>query len=152
VRISGNEKLTMTVVPTQLLVTQARVRVADQPIVAEQVELDLADVDEAVVDHQKGGALLLDITNPFNVTGNLALTLTAPGVTIRKPVALQAGSSTSRVELTESELGSILGASPVHLSASGAVSAPADGATVRPSQSVEISSRLEFTIGAKEQP
>jgi hypothetical protein len=151
VRMRGDEKVTMTVTPSRLLVGQARVRVADQSIVAEQVELDLADIDEAVLDHQKGGALLLDITNPFDVTGDLALTLTAPGVTITKPVALQAGSSTSRVELTESELGSILGASPVRLRVSGSVSAPAGGATVQPSQSVEIASRLEFTIGAKEE-
>jgi hypothetical protein len=152
VRIDTNQALRATVTPSQLHVSQAKVRVADQSIVAEQVELDLADIDQAVVDHQKGGALLLDVTNPFDVTGTLTLTLTAPGVVITKPVVLQAGSSTSRVELTEPELGSILGASPVHLSASGAVSAPAGGATVRPSQGVEIASRLEFTIGAKEQP
>lgn len=151
VRMDGDQRLSMTIAPSQLVATQAKVRVADQSIVADQVELDLADIDQAVVDHQKGGALLLDITNPFDVAGDLTLTLTAPGVTITKPVALQAGSSTSRVELSESELGSILGRSPVRLGVSGSVSAPASGATVQPAQGVEIASRLEFTIGAKEE-
>ncbi len=151
VRLRGDEAVSMTVTPSQLLVTEARLRLAHRSIAAEEVELDLADVDRAVVDHQKGGALLLDITNPFDVTGDLDLTLTAPGVAIRKPVALEAGSSTARVELTESELGSLLGASPVVLGAGGAVSAPAAGATVRPAQGVEIASRLELTIGAKEE-
>jgi hypothetical protein len=149
VKIDGSQKLTMTVAPSQLLATQAQVRVSDQSIVAEQVDLDLADIDQAVVDHQKGGALLLDITNPFDVTGTLTLTLTAPGGAITRPVALQAGSSTARVELSEAELGAILGRSPVSLSATGSVSAPVGGATVRPSQGVEIASRLELTIGSK---
>jgi hypothetical protein len=151
VTMDGDQELTMTVRPSELVATRAKVRVADQSIAAAQVDLDLADIDQAVVDHQKGGAILLDITNPFDIAGGLTVTLTAPGVTITKPVALQAGSSTSRVELSESELGSILGASPVRLSASGSVSAPATGATVQPTQVVEIASRLEFTIGATEE-
>jgi hypothetical protein len=150
VRIDTNQKVTITAAPSQLRVSEAQVKVANESITATDVDLDLADIDDVVIDHQKGGALLLDIDNPFDVTGSLTLTITAPGTTITRPLTLKSGASTERVELSESELASILGRSPVRLSASGSVSAPAAGATVTPSGSVVIESRLELTIGPKE--
>ena len=150
VKIDTNQRLSLTATPTLLRASEAKVHVTNQAITVEEVDLDLEDIDDVVVDHQKGGALLLDISNPFDVTGNLALTITAPGTTINRQLALKTGDFTARIELSESDLSSILGRSPVRLSATGSVSGPAGGVTVKPSQNVDIDSRLELTIGPKE--
>ena len=150
VRIDTDQKLTVTSAPGELRASEATIRVADETVDAQEVALDLGDIDETVTDHQKGGALLLDVANPFAVAGGLTLTITAPNAVINKTFALRTGAFTARVELSESELRAILGRSPVHLSASGTVSAPEAGTTVKPSQSVAIDSRLELTIGSGE--
>jgi hypothetical protein len=126
------------------------VRVANRAVDAAEVELDLADIDETVSDNAKAGALILTLTNPFAVSGDLSLVITTPGTTVTKSVALTQGTTTTRVEFNEQEIRSILGAS-VRLRATGSVcSAGACTTDVTPSQSVAIASRLELTIGPKE--
>jgi hypothetical protein len=150
VRIDADQKLTITSAPGELRVSEAEIRVVAHRVDAEEVALDLGDIDEVITDHQRGGAILLDVSNPFAVAGDLTLVITAPDAVITKPFALQTGDFTARVELSESELDAILGRSPVQLSAWGVVSAPEAGTTVKPSQSVAIDSRLELTIGSGE--
>lgn len=150
VTIDVTDRFTLTATPNQVLVNQALVRVASRTIEATEVELDLGDIDETVTDNVKAGALLLTLDNPFGVTGNLSLVITAPGTTITKSAALAQGRSTARVEFSQAEIRSILGAGPVRLRVSGAVCATTPCTTlVTPSQSVAISSRLELTIGPK---
>ena len=151
VTIDTSDRLSLTATPTEIHVSQAQVRVANRTIDATEVELDLGDIDESVTEKVKAGALLLTLSNPFAVTGDLALTITAAGTTITKTVALAQGASTARVEFNEQEIQSILAASPVRLSVSGAIcgSAPCT-TTVTPTQNVTIGSQLELTVGAKE--
>lgn len=149
--VNTNQSVSATVTPTRVVLSEATVRVESRQIDTEPVDLDVEDIDDAVIDHQKGGALLLDISNPFGVTGQLELMIESPTITIRRPLTLRTGESTERVELSESELGSILGESPVRLSIAGAVSATGPGGiSVSPNQSVVVDSRLELTIGPKE--
>jgi hypothetical protein len=137
--------------PTQVQFSQAQVRVANRTINAADVELDLADLDEGVTDRTKAGALLLSLSNPFAVTGNLALTITAPGATIIKTVALAQGKTSARVEFNQQEIQAILGDGPVRIRASGAVCGSSScTTTVTPNQTVTIASRLELTIDPKE--
>ena len=150
VMIDTNQRVTVTATPMQIVISEAQVRVANRSITGEQVELDLADIDQAVSERTKAGALLLDLDNPFAVTGTLTLTINGPNANIVKQVPLQQGAQSVRVEFNEQEIQSILGTSPVRLSVSGTVNAPTSGATVRPSQVVTIRSRLLLTLGPKE--
>ncbi|MBW3628426.1 MAG: hypothetical protein KY464_03930 [Gemmatimonadetes bacterium] len=150
VTIDTSDRLSLTATPTQIQLSQAQIRVSNRTIDATEVELDLGDIDEAVTENVKGGALLLSLANPFTVTGNLSAVITAPGTTITKAIPLAQGFSSVRVEFNQQEIQSILGASPVRLRVSGSVcgSAPCTP-TVTPTQSVTIASRLELTIGPK---
>ena len=151
VTIDTSDRLSLTATPTQIQVSQAQVRVANRTVDATEVELDLGDIDESVTENVRAGALLLRLANPFAVTGNLSLVITGPERAITKTVALAQGNSTARVELDEQEIQSILRASPVRLRVSGSVCGTAPcTTTVTPLQSVTIASRLELTIGAKE--
>jgi hypothetical protein len=150
IRVNTNERVTVVAQPNDIRVSQAQVRVDDQRVDAEQVELDTDEVDDEVVDRLRGGALLLDIDNPFGVTGNLTLNIAAPGTTITKQIQLQAARSAVRVPFTGQEIQAILGSGPVLLDATGTLSATGGAVTVRPNQSVSIRSRLELTIGPKE--
>jgi hypothetical protein len=76
--------------------------------------------------------------------------INAPGAAITKQLTLSASAtSTARVELTGSEIQSILGKNPVTVTVRGTVSSPSGTATVRPGQTVSIGTRLELTIGPK---
>lgn len=151
VTINTNNSLSVTATPQTISVSQANVRVTNRAITGASVELDLADVDEEVTSRVKSGALLLTLVNPFaGTTGTLSVRIVTPSAIITKSVSLAAGTSSARVEFNQQEIQAILGSSPVTLSVSGTVSGPAAGVAVTPSQVVAISSRLELTVGPKE--
>ena len=138
--------------PSQIRFSQSQIRVTNRTINTSDVEMDLGEIDEDMSSRAKSGALLLRLSNPFAVTGNLSLVITAPGTTITKPVLLAQGTTSVRVEFNQQEIQAILGSKPVMLRAGGAVCASAVcTTTVMPSQTVTIASRLELTIGPKEQ-
>jgi hypothetical protein len=138
--------------PAQIQFSQSQIRVSNRAINTSDVELDLGDIDEDVSSRTKAGALLLTLSNPFAVTGNLSLVITAAGTTITKPVALAQGTTSARVDFNLQEIQAILGTSPVKLKVGGAVCASAScTTTVSPSQTVTIASRLSLTIGPKEE-
>lgn len=149
VTINTSQGFSVTATPTQVQISEAQVRVANQSVSAQQVQLDL-DIDRGIADRVKGGALLLDMQNPFSVSGTLTLTFSTPNAVVRKQVQLQPGSNTTRVPFNEPEIRSILRDKPVQFAATGNLSAPASGTAVRPSQVVTIRSRLEVTFGPDE--
>ena len=153
VTIDADDRLQVSVTPTQVQVSQATIPVTDRTISAGSVELDLGEegLDETVTERTHAGALLLDIENPFaGTTGTLDLTVRANGSTIDKSVSLAAGTTTARIEFNREEIRTILGSGVVTLDVSGTVSGPAAGVTVTPTQVVTIRSRLELTVGAAE--
>lgn len=146
-RIDPNSRLTFT---PQVRLSEAVVRVNNRTLNGERVELEL-DVDRELTDRAVGGALLLDVENPFQVTGNLRLTLEGPGTRIEKTVTLRPGNNPARVDFSEQEIRSILSDDSIDLRVSGTVSAPSGGVTIRPGQVVTIRSRLELILGASQQ-
>jgi hypothetical protein len=150
VTVDVSRSVSVTATPVQLRVSQASVSVTNLSVTGQQATLDLGSVDQAVSDHTKAGALLLDIANPFGVGGTMNVVINAPGAAITKQLTLSASAtSTARVELTGSEIQSILGKNPVTVTVRGTVSSPSGTATVRPGQTVSIGTRLELTIGPK---
>jgi hypothetical protein len=150
VQINANARFDVTASAQQVRVGSARVRVGNRTISAAPVDLDLADFDEEVAERVKEGALHLDITNPFEVSGTFRLSITAPGVDIRRNIELTPGETTQRIALSGAELRSLLGQSGVTFQGSGTVSSPPGGVTVRPADTIEIGTRLELTIGSRE--
>jgi hypothetical protein len=123
------------------------VRVTDEPLATSAVQLDLGEVDEAVSDRVRSGAVRLRIENPFEVAGTFTLRLAAPGTTIARTLEVAPGTSQARLELTGDEIRSLLGRSDVELSVTGRASSPAAGTAVEPGDEIEVSVRLELVVG-----
>jgi hypothetical protein len=132
--------------PGTILISAATVKLANQSVSAAPTQFDLSDLSESVVNRAQEGALNLVIANPFNVTGNLTLTLAGAGSPIVKSVALAAGNTTSSIAFTNAELRSILGHNAT-LSFGGMVNGTT---TVTPGQTVTVGSRLELTLSTEE--
>jgi hypothetical protein len=90
------------------------------------------------------------VENPFAVTGTIEVVITSPAGQVRKPVQLVAGTVEYRIPLTEAEIRLFLGQPGVQISVSGTVTAPSGTVTVTPAQAVVLRSRLELTLGARE--
>lgn len=146
-QMNTNARITATAAPTAVTVSSAQVAVVNKPVTTAPVTLDLTNIDEFVADHVQRGALLLTITNPFAVTGNLTLTMTGGTRTITKPVAVTPGTSTVEVPFDQSELQAILGHA-ITLTIAGQVSAGSP-VQVLPTQSVSVISKLKLVIGAE---
>ena len=52
-------------------VSAAQVAIANQSVSSSASALDLASVDSSITKRVGGGSLLMNVNNPFNVTGNL---------------------------------------------------------------------------------
>lgn len=148
--VDVTDVLSVTAVPRDIRVSEARVRVVDRTVDVEAVEVDLEDVESTVANRVRSGAFLLEIQNPFDVSGTLSLRVTAPGANIVKSLSVSPGASTRRLEFTGSELRSILGKRAT-MSASGGVSATGGAVTVRPTQILVVKSKIELVIGLKEE-
>ena len=134
----------MTATPTNLRVASANVAVANRSVTS-STTIDLADIDSTITNRVTGGALLLSMTNPFNVAGTLQVRLTTGATTVTKSVALTSGSSSPSVTFTQSELRSLLGR-VVTLTFSGAVSSTSGTVNVSPKQAVVVTSRLDLSL------
>jgi hypothetical protein len=125
----------------------AMVRVQGRPVTAAPMTLDLAGLEADLTDRVQRGALLLDVENPFAVGGTLTATLSAPGVSLVRPLDVSPGSSQVRLSFSGAELRSLFGPAPVSLSVSGALSAAPSGlVTLRPGQQLTAAGRLELFV------
>lgn len=150
VTLNASQRLTVNADPGQVRLSEAQVSVQNKSVSAEEVDLDLEDVDDTFVERVKGGAFIFDIQNPFPVRGDFGLQITGPGTSIEKPFVVEAGSSSPRVEFTEVELKDILGSRST-LRASGTVTAtaPSGAVPVRPDQVLQIKTKLDLTIASE---
>jgi hypothetical protein len=147
VTINTSAAMSISVAATTVTASEARISVSDHPVTVQPVSLDLTGVDEGVRDRVRRGALVLAIANPFTVTGTLELRLQAvtSGADIRKPVPVGPGSTTQRVELTGSELKSLLGHAVV-VTVTGPISQQSGPVTVRPDQALTLSPHLDLFL------
>jgi hypothetical protein len=151
VTVNTNAALSGAVQPNEILIANANVVVRDRPVSVQSVAIDLTGFED-VSDRVSGGALVVTMTNPFGVAGTMTLTLSGGSAgPITKQVTVGAGTTTQRIEFTESELQSLLG-NNITLTIQGPVSGTAAGnvVTVTPNQQVSIATVLDliFEIGA----
>jgi hypothetical protein len=145
-----DDRFTVDVAATQVQVADARIVVTDQAISTPSIQLELDEIDAAVSGRVRGGAVHLEIDNPFDIEGTLELRISSPAAQIVKPLEITPGSSSSRIELTGAEMKSILGQSDVQLSISGLASSPSEGTAVEPTHEIGLGMRLELVISTRE--
>jgi hypothetical protein len=122
--------------------SSAQVNLANQTVSATPSTLNLSSVDSSITKRAGGATLQLSVNNPFNVSGNLNVTLSGQSP-ITKSVALASGSTSPNVTFTETEVRSLLGQN-VTMTIAGTVNG--SNVTVTPGQTVTVTSRLVLTL------
>lgn len=134
-------------------VSQATVVVNNVAVSTSPVSFSLSDVD--VGDHVQGGALLLDIVNPFAATASVDVVLAAPAqngdpaVTINKAIQITSSPTSSvTVALTQSDLQSLLGKGGVSIRVNGTVNGTGAGNTivVTPTSQITLRTQLQLIL------
>lgn len=152
--IDTSDTLGITVAPSTVEISQATVTASDITIDPVTTTMDFGGVEMALVERIRSGALLLDVTNPFSVTGTLDVTFQDGFPGIQRSLSVVQGTYPDSVTFTGTELQSILGSDAVDVVASGRVSAPDGTLTVTPTQQLVLDSelRLVVLIGPTEEP
>ena len=148
VAINTTQTMTIVAQPSNLGVTNVRVRVINKTVSAVNIPLDVSDVSDDFTKRIVNGGMLFTITNPFAIAGSMTMTITIPGQTaVVKTLPITAAvTSSPTIDFTGEELDRILGSEGVNLALSGTVSGPAAGVSVSPGQALGIANRIRMTI------
>ena len=147
VTINKNASFAGTVTPGTIAVSNASVVVAGKQVSVEAVSIDLTGFED-FRERVKGGAIVVNITNPLAVGGTMTLTLTGGTAgPITKQINVGAGTTSQRIQFSEAELQSLLGRE-IRLTISGPLTGTASGGlvTVSPGQQISISTQLDFVF------
>jgi hypothetical protein len=145
--LTSSDEFSVDVSPSEVLVDEAVVALVDQAVDIDPVSLDADDIPDEIIDRLEGGALILEVDNPFDVEANLDLQISGPGFpAIQKGVAVGMGASEEMVELTAAELRSFLGQPNVSFEGSGAASAPSGTTAVRADQVLRFQALIQLTV------
>ncbi|MHB1192577.1 MAG: hypothetical protein ACYC6F_05970 [Longimicrobiales bacterium] len=145
--IDTNQRLTITATPSPILVSAARVNVANRSVTVAPMDLDVSDIDSAITDRIQSGNIILDVTNPFGVAVSAQLDINYPGGKITKAFNVGSGAtSTNTLAYTGDELRAFLGKSGVSMTGSGSVSSSAGYINITPGQQVLIKAKIDLTL------
>jgi hypothetical protein len=144
VRVDTAAALSGLVVPLSVDVAPVRLAVGGRAFEAEGAVLDLADIDGALANRVRRGAVVLDVANPLALAGAATLRLAAPGVALERPVRIAPGETRQRLEFTGEELRALLGQSVV-LTLSGAAD-PGVIVTLRPGDRITLATMLDLVV------
>ncbi|HEX9483652.1 MAG TPA: hypothetical protein VF929_03690 [Gemmatimonadaceae bacterium] len=145
VLIDASRTISVSVAAQSLKVASANVVVSNKSLTSSST-LNFRDIDQTIINHVLSGTLLLTISNPFNATGTLTVTLTPEGgAPIVRPIQLLTGTSTPTIAFSQSELQSLLG-HVVTVSYTGTVNATSGSVSVSPKQAVVVQARLDLTL------
>ncbi|NNM32320.1 MAG: hypothetical protein HKO53_04615 [Gemmatimonadetes bacterium] len=147
VLLTSSDEFSVDVSPSEVLVDEAVVALIDQAVDIDPVSLDAEDIPEEIIERLEGGALVLEVDNPFAVEADLDLQISGPGFApIQKDVEVGQGASEEMVELTAAELRSFLGQPNVSFEGSGAASAPSGTTAVRADQVLRFRANIQLTV------
>lgn len=145
--INTAQRLTITATPSPILVSSARVNVANQSVAFNPVNLDVEDIDDAIADRIVSGGIVLEVTNPFGVSVGAQLDITYPNGKITKSLSIAGGAtSTATLSYTGNEFRAFLGQPNVRLTGTGSVSSSAGSITLTPGQQVVIKAKIDLTL------
>jgi len=143
------DQLQVTATPQLLEVTSAVIQVAGRSFDVIETNLDVEDLDEALVERVRSGAFAMEISNPWGMGATFELTISGPtmGPPITKTVTVPAGANpTVRVDFSQGELRTFLGEPGVTLSGTGTVASGTGPVTVAPQQVLVIQTRLDLVL------
>ena len=141
----ANDDLTAALAPTTVGITEATVAVPEQAIGPEVKSVSLA-FDPAMIDRVQNGALLMEVRNPFDVTGLLDVAFQLPDRTIQRAIPLAEGTTSERVAFSGQELRDILAADDLELAREGSVAGTGGTVTVSPGEAVDFDLELELIV------
>jgi hypothetical protein len=144
VQMDASRTLVVTATPAGIQVTNPWIFVNAQQVISNNA-LDLSGIDAAITKRVDAGTLLLDVSNPFGVTGALTVQLSAASVpTITKSLALTSGVSHPSIAFTQAEIQQLLGRN-LTLTMSGPLSS-AGAIPVTPREAVVVTTDLDLTL------
>lgn len=145
--INANGTLNASAAVPDLRLASVRVNVVNRAISAIGTTLPLADLDTNLTRAITRATLVMTVTNPFNLTGNVDVNFATPFQTITESVPLPTGiAQVTSVTLDSAQIQSLVGES-VDVSVDGVVNSAAP-VLLTPSQVITISNRLILTIRA----
>lgn len=150
--IGATDEIVLRLEPTDVSISEATVSLPDQTVGPETRTVDLP-IDSVVIDQIQEGALLVDVENPFDVTGSVSITFELTGSDVVKTVPLGTGSYAERIAFSGQELQDILAQQEVDVVVTGDVGTAGGTVTVRPGQRIAFDLELEviLMIGSSEE-
>jgi hypothetical protein len=146
--MNANGTLAASASVPDLRIAQVRINVVNQSLTnVEADSVSLSGLQGSISDKVIGAAMEMTITNPFNLTGNLTVSLGyAPGQSITKSVTLPTGvDQVVTVTLDSAEMATLFEAEEkIAFAVSGNVNSPAP-IDVTPKQVITIASKLRLS-------
>jgi hypothetical protein len=152
VSMNSSELFSVTAAANDIRISQVLINVPTTAFTPQHGTVDLSGIDNATTGKIAGGALILNVRNPFAVGGSLSLDLRAPdGAHVAKGFTLNVGGpasapSTIRLALTADEINSLVGQKGVAITIAGSISSPNGAVSVTPLQKMSITTLVEATI------
>jgi hypothetical protein len=153
VMVQASDTAGITLHPSTVEISRVTLDAASIVVSPVHATLDFSGVDSPVIDHVQSGAWLVDVDNPWDITGTLEVTLEPPFPSIQRSLALEAGTYRDRLDLSGGELRAMLAAGEVEVEATGSIASPGN-VVVTPAQELVVDGNLEFVvlIGGTEAP
>jgi hypothetical protein len=143
--IDVSRPITATVTPSNLRVNSASVNVVNRAV-SSTTSMDLSGIDSTITNHVQSGSLLMTVTNPFAISGNLTARFSPDAAApIVKTVPLAAGTSSPSIPFSATELQALLGHNVV-LTLSGTVTGTAGSVSISPKQVVLVNTHLDIAL------
>ena len=148
VTIDSSLPLTVTVTPTNILVSSVTIDVAGRSVDLDPVSLDVEEVDQDLTDRILAGGFIVDVVNPFGVAADFQLTIDGPTIApIQKSSSVStAATSTIEIPFIVGELRAFLGQPGVTLSGGAVIDAAATQITVLPGEELVLTGKLDLTL------
>lgn len=148
VTVDSNLLLQVTATPSNVTVGSVEIDVASEAVTLDPVSLDVAELDQELIDRVQAGAFVLDVVNPFGVSADFQITVSGPTITTIQKMATigPEAESTAVIAFTGSELRSFLGQPGVTLSGDAVVDAGAGAITVNPGQELVLQASFDVTL------
>lgn len=146
VPMDASRQFMVTATPQGLAVSNADVRILARNI-SSSTELDLTDVEADVAQRLISGNMILQVNNPFAISGNMTMTIAGQGVNLVRTFTLQPLRNTVTLGFSKAELESLFG-KLLTVTVSGPISGTVTGNIVRvtPAQVIDIDTRMDITL------
>lgn len=135
----------LTLRPSIVEISQVTVEASSTTIDPVRTTMDFSGVDSTAIEHVQSGALLVDVDNPWNVTGTLDVILDPPDPAIERSLTLRPGTYQDRLEFSASEQRALLDAGVVGVEATGSFGSTGP-IVVTPAQALVVDGNLELVV------